>query len=71
MTTLWVLDIVGFLPNVEQSDSVKLAIRSLYSLAPLTCYVIGTILLARFSLDETEHARIRKVLDERAAQTTD
>jgi GPH family glycoside/pentoside/hexuronide:cation symporter len=71
MTTLWVLDIVGFLPNVEQSESVKLAIRSLYSLAPLTCYVIGTILLARFSLDEAEHARIRKVLDERAAQTTD
>jgi hypothetical protein len=33
--------------------------------------VIGTILLARFSLDEAEHARIRKVLDERAAQTTD
>ncbi len=68
MSTLWVLDMVGFLPNVEQSDSVKLAIRSLYSIAPLTCYLIGTVLLNRFSLDETEHARIRRILDERAAQ---
>ena len=67
MVTLWVLDVVGFVPNVEQSEGVKLAIRSLYSLAPLSCYVIGTILLTRFSLDEKEHTRIRKILDERAA----
>jgi GPH family glycoside/pentoside/hexuronide:cation symporter len=71
MSTLWVLDIVGFLPNVEQSESVKLAIRSLYSIAPLTCYLIGTVLLNRFSLDEAEHARIREILDERAAQAAD
>ena len=71
MTTLWVLDIVGFMPNVEQTDGVKLAIISLYSLAPFACYLVGAGLLARFSLDEAEHARIRVVLDERAAQSTD
>ena len=50
MTTLWVLDIVGFMPNVEQTDGVKLAIISLYSLAPFACYVVGAGLLGRFSL---------------------
>lgn len=68
MGTLWVLELVGFVPNVEQSDAVKLAILSLYSLAPLVCYVIGAVLLRRFSLDEIEHARIREALDERATR---
>lgn len=70
MTTLWVLDIVGFIPNVEQSEGVQLAIRSLYSIAPLTCYLIGAGLLNRFSLDEAEHARIRTILDQRATQSS-
>jgi len=67
MTTLWVLEVTGFQPNAEQTESAKLAIVSLYSLAPLVCYGIGAYLLGRFSLDETEHARIRGILDERAA----
>jgi GPH family glycoside/pentoside/hexuronide:cation symporter len=69
MVTLGVLDFVGFEPNVEQTENVKFAIVSLYSIAPLTCYVIGAILLTAFSLDETEHARIRRVLDERASES--
>ena len=71
MSTLWVLDIVGFMPNVEQTENVRLAIRSLYSIAPLCCYLLGTILLNRFSLDEKEHARIRRELDDRTAQSAD
>jgi len=71
MSTLWVLDIVGFMPNVEQTENVRLAIRSLYSIAPLCCYLLGTILLSRFSLDENEHSRIRRELDDRTAQSAD
>ncbi len=67
MTTLWVLELAGFQPNAEQTESAKFAIISLYSLAPLICYAIGAYLLGRFSLDETEHVRIRGILDERAA----
>jgi hypothetical protein len=29
------------------------------------CYLIGALLFARFSLDDAEHGRIRRVLDER------
>ncbi len=67
MLTLWSLEIVGFEPNVPQGESVKLVILVLYSLVPMMCYVIGAILLNRFSLDEVEHLRIRRALDERAA----
>jgi GPH family glycoside/pentoside/hexuronide:cation symporter len=69
MATLGVLEIVGFEPNVEQTEDVKFWIVALYSIAPLVCYVIGAILLSAFSLDETEHTRIRRILDERASQS--
>jgi len=67
MTTLSVLDLVGFEPNVAQNEDVKFAIIALYSLAPLTCYLIGAMLLNSFSLDEAEHTRIRRILDARAS----
>jgi GPH family glycoside/pentoside/hexuronide:cation symporter len=65
MLTGWVLQFVGFEPNVEQTDTVKLAILSLYSIFPLVCYAIGTALFMTFKLDEKEHTRIRRALDER------
>jgi len=65
MTTLTVLEIVGFEPNVDQNDDVKTAIVTLYSIVPLTCYLIGATLLNKFSLDESEHTLIRQALDER------
>ena len=67
ISTLSVLEVAGFIPNAEQSEGVMLAIISLYSLLPLSCYLIGAFLLRRFSLDEVEHSRIRVILDERTA----
>ena len=69
MLSGWVLQIVGFVPNVEQTETVKLAILSLYSIFPLVCYAIGTALFMTFKLDEAEHTRIRRILDERASGT--
>lgn len=69
MATLAVLEWVGFEPNVEQTDQVKFAIVALYSLAPLSCYLVGALLLSSFSLDEAEHTRIRRILDERASES--
>jgi GPH family glycoside/pentoside/hexuronide:cation symporter len=69
MVTLSVLELVGFEPNVEQTDDVKFAIIALYSLAPLACYLIGALLLNSFSLDEAEHTRIRRILDQRASES--
>jgi GPH family glycoside/pentoside/hexuronide:cation symporter len=63
-----VLQASGFEPNVEQTEGAKFAIRALFCLLPAICYAIGALLLTRFSLGEAEHARIRRVLDERARE---
>ena len=68
MLTGFVLQFAGFVPNQEQAESAEFAIRSLYSLFPLTCYLIGTGVFLRFGLDEAEHLRIRRVLDERGGE---
>jgi glycoside/pentoside/hexuronide:cation symporter, GPH family len=67
LLTGFVLEFSGFVPNQEQTLTVKLAILTLYGLFPLVCYMIGAWLFRRFSLDEAEHGRIRAVLDQRAA----
>jgi GPH family glycoside/pentoside/hexuronide:cation symporter len=70
ITSLWTglaLELSGFQPNVEQSETTQLALRTMVSLVPLACYAIGASLFARFGLGELQHAEIRRALDERAA----
>ena len=62
-----VLSISGFIPNQEQTFEVKLAMVTLYSAFPLACYIVGTFLFARFSLNEEQHDQIRADLEERRA----
>ena len=62
------LQIAGFEPNVEQTDTAKWTIRSLLALMPAACYIVGAILLMRFAFNEAEHAEVRKVLDQRALE---
>jgi Na+/melibiose symporter-like transporter len=64
--TGFVLSAAGFVPNAaEQSDTVGLAIRSLNGLVPFTTMLIGAFILARFTLTEEVHAKIRAQLDAR------
>ncbi len=63
--TGFALQAAGFEPNVEQSESSKLAIRSLYALFPLVCYVVGGMLFLRFRFNEAEYAEVRRELDAR------
>ncbi len=65
MLTGFVLEASGFAPTQVQSEDALFALKALYALFPLGCYLIATYLLSRFSLDEAEHARIRRELDER------
>jgi len=65
MLTGFVLEFSGFTPNAAQSDESLFALRALYGLFPLGCYLIAAFLLTRFSLDEAEHARIRRELEAR------
>jgi glycoside/pentoside/hexuronide:cation symporter, GPH family len=60
-----VLQLSGYEANVEQTETVQLAIKSLYALFPLTCYLIGSILFLRFAFNEQEHGDVRRALDSR------
>jgi GPH family glycoside/pentoside/hexuronide:cation symporter len=63
--TGWALQMSGFEPGVEQTEDAKLAIRVLFSLVPASCYLVGTLLFARFAFNEREHAEVRAALEER------
>jgi GPH family glycoside/pentoside/hexuronide:cation symporter len=69
LLTGFVLEFSGFVPNAEQTMSVKIAMVTLYGLFPLVCYLIGAALFSRFKLDESAHAEIRSALDARAVQS--
>jgi Na+/melibiose symporter-like transporter len=69
LLTGFVLQVSGFEPNVEQTETTKLALSGLYAGAPLSMYLIGALLLRRFGLDQDEHARIRAELDRRQRES--
>lgn len=60
-----VLQVVGFEPNVEQTEATKEALRALFALLPAACYVFGAIIFIRFALNELEHARVRDMIESR------
>jgi len=65
LTTGFVLQLSGFVPNQEQTMTVKMAMVTLYGLLPLVCYIIGAYLFSHFKLDEVAHRDIRSQLDQR------
>jgi len=65
MFTGFVLQFSGFEPNVEQTETAKLAIKSLFALFPLISLWSGALLLSRFALNREEHAEIRAAIDAR------
>jgi GPH family glycoside/pentoside/hexuronide:cation symporter len=60
------LQYAGFEPNVEQTDTAKATIQALLSLMPAVCYIIGALLLFRFTFNEKEHRLVRAQLDRRS-----
>jgi Na+/melibiose symporter-like transporter len=65
MLTGFVLQFSGFVPNAEQTETAKLAIRSLFSLFPLVSLSCGALLLSRLALNRETHAEVRAALDQR------
>lgn len=70
MLTGFVLSLSGFVPNVEQTESAKLALLTLYAIFPLVCYVSAALIFTRFKLDEAEYEKIRDELDSRVVEET-
>lgn len=57
MITGLALSWAGFAPNEEQSRLVKLTLCALIGLFPFICYVLGSIIFSRFSLDRNLSTR--------------
>ena len=62
MITGFVLGASGFVPNQDQTENAKFAILFLYALFPFCCYLIGGLILTRFSFNESAHQKIRQAL---------
>ena len=61
------LQVVGYTPGEEQTGPALFVIAALISIVPGGAYLVAAFVFRRFDLDEHEHARIRAVLDARAA----
>ena len=66
----WALQWTGFVPNQEQTELVKWTIKGMTGGAPFVCLLIGMVAFSRFSLDDAEAARVRKIIESRRRAQT-
>lgn len=64
---LGLLDLLGFRQGVEQTETVRQAIRWMTALAPAVFLAIGIAAAVRYPLTRDVHAEIRRRLDARGA----
>ncbi len=69
--TGFMLQFLGFVPNQEQDPGTLMGMRMLFGPVPGICYLAGTLIFLRFSLNAKEHARIRAALKARRSSGSD
>ncbi|BBO72039.1 MFS transporter [Desulfosarcina alkanivorans] len=62
---LAVLGAVGYTPNAQQSESVRLALRILYALVPSVCNLLAIVIALYYPISGDIHARIRSAIRRR------
>ena len=62
---LAILGAAGYTPNVEQSEQVKLVLRTLYALVPSVCNLIAIFIAMAYPISSKVHENIRKAIDDR------
>ncbi len=62
---LSILGAAGYAPNVEQSEQVKLLLRTLYALVPSLCNLIAIFIALAYPISSKIHQNIRKAIDDR------
>jgi GPH family glycoside/pentoside/hexuronide:cation symporter len=61
------LDAIGYMPNVEQTETVIDGMKFLYCLLPAIFYLVALLVFQKFPITPQVHARIRGELEARAA----
>ena len=64
---LAVLGAVGYTPNAQQNETVKLTLRLLYALVPSVCNLLAIGIALNYPISATIHGRIRSAIDRRRA----
>lgn len=62
---LAILGMAGYTPNAEQSESVKLALRTLYALVPSLCNFAGLLIALAYPINDSIHLQIRNAIADR------
>ncbi len=62
---LSVLGMAGYAPNVQQSEEVRLALRTLYALVPSVCNLVGLLIAFAYPITDTVHEQIRRGIENR------
>ena len=56
---LAILGLAGYTPNVEQTQSVQLALRILYALVPAVLNLVGLVIALAYPISDDIHAKIK------------
>lgn len=64
---LAVLGAVGYTPNAQQTDTVRLALRVLYALVPSVCNLLAIAIALYYPISGEMHGRIRSAIGRRQA----
>jgi len=59
---LAILGMAGYTPNVEQTESVQLALRILYALVPSVLNLVGLIIALAYPISDGIHTRIKEAI---------
>jgi GPH family glycoside/pentoside/hexuronide:cation symporter len=60
------LDAIGYVPNVEQTETVIDGMKFLYCLLPAIFHLVALLVFQKFPITPQVHARIREELEARA-----
>ena len=64
---LALLGMAGYTPNVEQTESVRLVLRTLYALVPSLCNLAGLVVALAYPINDTVHGQIRRAIARKRA----
>ncbi len=62
---MYSLDLMGYVPNQEQTPRVYWTLKSLFSVLPAICFAASCYLIRNYPISQEEHARIRKEIEAR------
>lgn len=63
--SLTILGMSGYTPNIEQSEQVRLVLRTLYALVPSICNMLAFVIVLAYPISSQIHADIRRAIASR------